>query len=179
MAGFLAGRWFPNQPALAFKGGRFIVPGSSEPSSPPVLQPPFEIDDVEGLKSALANKADVATAAATTAETVVLVAGGTVQARRVVRSSGGVAMPVDTAQLEHASEVVGVSVGSATAGQQVVVQRFGIAAETLWSWTGGTLYCGPQGELTPTPAPTGWLLQVARVLSPTQVDIDIEEPTLR
>src|SRR3546814_17300994 len=88
-------------------------------------------------------------------------------------------MPVDTAQPEHASEVVGVSIGSATAGQQVVVQRFGMASEILWSWTGGTLYCGPQGELTSTPAQTGWLLQVARILSPTQVDIDIEEPKMR
>lgn len=112
-------------------------------------------------------------------EFVTLIAGATIQARHVVRAAGGVAMPVDTAIASHAQQVAGVSSSAATSGQAVVVKRFGVADEAAWDWQDGVVFCGPTGALTQSPSASGWLLQVARVISPTRIDIDIEQPIAR
>ena len=121
----------------------------------------------------------VASAGGGSSEFLTLTAGETIQSRRVVRSENGVLMAVDTAIPAHAQQIVGVSVGSAIAGQSVVVQRFGLAEETGWSWLPGVLFAGASGQLTQAPPATGWLLQVARVVAATRIDIDIEQPLAR
>lgn len=114
-------------------------------------------------------------------ETITATAGSVIQSRRVVRAdSAGLIWPVDTSIDAHASQIVGVSVSSASvAGQAVIVQRFGIATEGLWAWQPGEVFSGPSGELTQSPSATGWLAQVARVLSATSIDIDIEPAIIR
>lgn len=108
-----------------------------------------------------------------------LTAAGTIQSRHVVRAVAGQALAVDTSVAVHAQQVVGVSVGSAIAGQPVVVQTLGVAEEAGWTWSDGVLFCGPTGALTQSPSATGWLLQLARVISATRIDIDIEQPIAR
>lgn len=106
--------------------------------------------------------------------------GGVVQALRLVRATNGVVYPVDTAQAGDAAEVIGVALQSVTTiGDSVNVQRAGTVSDSHWSWAPGVVWAGADGSLTQSPASTGFLMQVGRVINATTIDIDIESPIYR
>lgn len=115
-----------------------------------------------------------------TSETVSLPVGAVINGHTVVRAVDGVVYPVDTAVPEHASQVIGVALQSVTVlGQPLEVRPVGTITESNWNWPAGLLFCAADGQLTQTPPDTGWLLQVGRVLSPTQIDVAIQPPIQR
>lgn len=107
-------------------------------------------------------------------------AGSAIQGHFMVRSDGVNLWPVDTSIDTHATEIVGIALGAASAaGQSVSAQTNGPVTDSNWSWAPGVVFCGADGRLTQSPSSTGWLMQVGRVSSPTTVDIDIEMPIYR
>lgn len=112
--------------------------------------------------------------------TFTLNAGDVIQGMFMVRVSALTVLPVDTSNPDHAAEVTGIALGSASAaGASVTVQTAGQVTDSNWSWAPGVVWCGSDGRLTQTPSSLGWLMQVGRVISPTTVDIDIEQPIYR
>lgn len=117
---------------------------------------------------------------ATGAPTVTLPAAGALQGHFLVRSDGTQFHAVDTSNPDHAAEVVGIALGSTSAaGQSLTAQTAGPITDSNWSWAPGVVWCGADGRLTQTPPSLGWLMQAGRVISPTTVDIDIEQPIYR
>lgn len=115
-----------------------------------------------------------------TSTDLTLSSGDVIQSLRVVRAVNGVALPVDTSQADHADDVSGIALQSATVnGTDISVRASGVLTESGWNWSPGVVYCGPDGTLTQSPAATGWLLQVGRVVNATTIDIDIELPIFR
>lgn len=104
---------------------------------------------------------------------VTLPAGEVINGSRVVVSLGGELFLFDPTDPDHGQSVVGVSTEAVTViGDPVRVKTFG--AFTTGSWSDGVVYAGVDGQLTQTPPTSGWLIEVGRVLSPTQIDIDLE-----
>lgn len=106
--------------------------------------------------------------------------GAVVQGLRVVRALAGVIYPVDQADDTHASQVIGLALQSVTViGSDVNVQLSGPVTDSSWNWSPGFLFCGADGALTQASPDTGWLLQVARVISADTIDIDLSYPIYR
>lgn len=107
-------------------------------------------------------------------------AAGPLHGRRVVCAGPGGLFHPDTAVAAHASQVVGLSVSSASgAGQVVQVRAGGHMEDSTWAWAPGYVFCGADGVLQQAPPPTGWVQRVARVISPTTLAVDIDTPIIR
>lgn len=106
--------------------------------------------------------------------------GAVIQGLRLARSQNGTIYPVDTAQPDHAEQVIGLALQSVTiVGYDVNVQRMGKVSDSSWAWAPGVVWCGPDGALTQNPSATGWLMQAGRVIDATTIDIDLEQPIYR
>lgn len=106
--------------------------------------------------------------------------GAVIHARRAVRAENGQILHPDTSDNTHAYQVVGVATtAAAVSGQDVIVRTHGTIEEATWTWTPGYIYCDDDGVLTQTIPATGWLLRVARAISPTVIDVDIDTPYIR
>lgn len=115
-----------------------------------------------------------------TAVDVTRATGAVIHGLRVVRSADGMIYPVDVAVAAHAEQVIGVATQSVTTiGQDVIVRTSGPLSDNAWDWQPGVVFCGADGALTQNPASAGWLLQVARVIDPKTIDIDIETAIYR
>jgi hypothetical protein len=106
-------------------------------------------------------------------------AGATIHGRRVVRIADGAIFHPDTSVPAHGDQVIGISTQAGASGADVVVRTGGQMTDSGWAWDPGYVYCGPDGTLTQAPASTGWLMEVARVVNPTTISVDIEPPTHR
>lgn len=106
-------------------------------------------------------------------------AGDVIQSLRMVRSDGVSAFPIDTGDDSQAEQVLGLALQSVTDGSAVQILIGGRQSAVEWSWSAGPIWCGPAGELTQTPASDGWLMQVARAVSATEINIDILPPIYR
>ncbi len=111
--------------------------------------------------------------------TFLVPAGATIHGHRVVRAEGGSLYHPDPATAAHADQVIGIALQAGSAPAPVLVRAHGQITEASWSWAEGPIWCGADGQLTQTPPPTGWLLQVARVVSPTTITVDIDTPFFR
>jgi hypothetical protein len=102
-----------------------------------------------------------------------------VSGHRVVVSSGpDDVVHADTTVLAHASAVLGVTEGSASAGSPVTVRTAGEIIEGTWAWTPGLpLFCGAGGVLTQTPPNSGaWVRIVGHAESATKIMVALREP---
>lgn len=110
--------------------------------------------------------------------TIQLTASGSISALRAVVADGGNARYPDTSDAADAGAVVGISVTAASSGGAVVVVASGKWADAGWSWMAGPVFCGASGVLTQTP-PTGWVQEIGRALSATELLINVQTPFLR
>lgn len=94
--------------------------------------------------------------------------------RAVTTNSAGEAVYASSASIATA-QVVGITLGAASSGQQVGVKTFGPMVDANWNWTKGAVYLSTNGQLTQT-APTGGaiVVQVGRALTATQLFVDVE-----
>lgn len=91
-----------------------------------------------------------------------------------IGTDGKVAYP-DRTVADDALRFLGVLLTSASAAdEQVTIRRQGRITEGAWSWTPGPVWVGDSGQLTQTPPPTGWILQVGMAINETTIDIDPE-----
>jgi hypothetical protein len=108
--------------------------------------------------------------------TLSLLAGENIGGHRVVRQFAGAAMYAHGAILADAEAVIGISLGAASLGVLLQVQRAGIITEPTWAWSAGPVFLTGAGLLTQIAPDTGVLLQVGMALSPTQLDVRISAP---
>lgn len=135
----------------------------------------LEVPGLQGPAGPQGPKGDSGAAA-----TVQQPVGAVITGLRIVRSVGGTIYPVDTSVSDHGDEVVGLALQSVTVvGNDVTVQTAGPVTDSSWSWSTGTVYCGPDGTLTQSPSATGWLMGVGRVVNSTTIQLDIEPPIYR
>ena len=111
--------------------------------------------------------------------TFLVPAGETIHGHRVVRADGGALFHPEPGTAAHADQVVGIALQSGDAPAPLLVRAHGQITEASWSWAPGVIWCGADGQLTQSPPASGWLLQVARVVSPTTITVDIDTPIFR
>lgn len=94
--------------------------------------------------------------------------------RAVTTNSSGQAIYASNDTLGNA-QVLGITLGSANAGEQVGVKTFGPMSDANWNWAKGAVYLGTNGQLTQT-APSGGaiIVQVGRALTATQLFVDVD-----
>ena len=94
--------------------------------------------------------------------------------RAVTTNSSGQAIYASNNTLGNA-QVVGITMASASIGEQVGVKTFGPMSDASWNWTKGPVFLGTNGALTQT-APSGGaiIVQVGRALTATQLFVDVE-----
>jgi hypothetical protein len=94
--------------------------------------------------------------------------------RAITTNSSGEAVYASNTTLSNA-QVVGITLGAASSGQQVGVKTFGTMSDASWNWMKGPVFLGTNGALTQT-APSGGaiIVQVGKALTATQLFVDVE-----
>lgn len=97
--------------------------------------------------------------------------------RVVVRGASGVAI-ASADNADHVARVIGITLGSATAGSPVTVQAAGAITELSWTWVPDEdIYLGLNGVLTQTIPPTAAFAQrVGYAVNPTSMWVVLGEP---
>ena len=104
-----------------------------------------------------------------------LTAGESLSAlRAITTNSSGEAVYASNDTIANA-QVFGITLGSASSGQQVGFKTFGTMSDANWNWTKGPVFLGTNGALTQT-APGGGaiIVQVGKALTATQLFVDVE-----
>jgi hypothetical protein len=84
----------------------------------------------------------------------------------------------DNLNLAHETQVLGISLNSGMVLDTVSVLTTGSVTHALWNWTPDIpLFLGTDGQMTETRPATGFLLQVAHTISPTEIWVDIKVAT--
>lgn len=115
------------------------------------------------------------------AGTLTMVAGeASMSALRAVVADGGgrVVRYPDVTVAEDATKLVGISITSATLGNSIDIQTGNIITDAAWNWASGMVFVGVNGVLTQTP-PVGWLADIGRAISATEILINIRQPVIR
>jgi hypothetical protein len=131
------------------------------------------------VASAIGRRGPAGPAGETEGATFTAQAGATIHGRRVVRIVEGEIFHPDTSIAAHGDQVIGISTQAGVTGADVLVRTGGQMSDSGWNWAPGYIFCGPDGSLTQAPSATGWLMEVARVVNPTTISVDIEPPTHR
>jgi len=96
-----------------------------------------------------------------------------------VNSSGQVLL-ADNTDVSQVDSVVGISLGPAGVGGEIVVQKLGRLTNSSWNWTvGGGIFFDSQGNLTQIVPTTGYWMNVAKVINPTEIEILLRLPVIR
>jgi hypothetical protein len=104
-----------------------------------------------------------------------LVASTSLSALRCITTdSSGLAKYATPDSLANAV-VIGISITSASTGQNITIKTSGQITDASWNWTKGAIYLGANGTLTQT-APTGGsiVVHVAKAITATTLIIDID-----
>lgn len=92
-------------------------------------------------------------------------------------NASGQLVYASSANPEHAYALLGLLLQAVSAGQTTRLLVEGPASDPSWNWTvGQPIFLGENGLLAQTPPETGFLLRVALPVSPTQIQIDFDNP---
>lgn len=81
-------------------------------------------------------------------------------------------------QVAQAALILGVTMGAASSGANVIVRAGGEMQDAAWSWTLGAVFCGLNGVLTQTPPAAGFIRQIGIADAPDRIVIDLRPPIL-
>jgi hypothetical protein len=111
----------------------------------------------------------------------VLLSGGTpLSGHRAVVLVTGIGMRyADPLSDDDAGAQVGILLQATSPGNIGNVQFSGILEEPSWSFENGPIFLGLNGVLTQVPISHGWVLVIARAITPTTIIIDPETPFWR
>jgi hypothetical protein len=107
----------------------------------------------------------------TSSQSVNYPAGETLGGHRAVVIANGEAFYADKDTPSHAGQVVGVTTGAASAGNDVNIQFGGELEEPSWNWSPGPIYVDTNGQLTQTRPSSGWIMNIGVALTPTRIFI--------
>ena len=103
-------------------------------------------------------------------------AGENLSALRVVYLDDGQAFAA-SATTALAYRLCGVTITAANIGSEVVIQQSGELTDASFNFTTDSpVFLGADGTLTQTPVESGALVAVARVITPTRIYIDLQQP---
>lgn len=104
-------------------------------------------------------------------------AGQTINGHKVVIRNLGLIYHADNTIQSHQNQVIGLSLHAGVINEPINITTTGIVTEPSWSWTPDkSLFLSVDGQLTETPPTTGFLIQIAQSISPTEIWIDIKTP---
>ena len=106
---------------------------------------------------------------------VARVAGETLSALRVVYEVDGEVFLLDSTDDVHIDQLLGLTITSGAASENVNVQLVGAVDDASWSWTPGRVYLGASGFLTQTPPDAGYLVLVGYAVSATRLVLNIQD----
>lgn len=106
---------------------------------------------------------------------VARVAGETLSALRVVYEIDGEVFLLDSTDDVHIDQLLGLTITSGNASENVNVQLVGAVDDASWSWTPGRVYLGANGFLTQTPPDAGYLVLVGYAVSATRLILNIQD----
>jgi hypothetical protein len=91
----------------------------------------------------------------------------------------GTVSPADCTDITQVDRVVGITLSEAAAGNRVVVQKMGQLTYEHWSWTVGKgIFFDQYGDLTQTAPSVGYWMNVAKVISPTTIEVLLRLPVI-
>lgn len=119
-----------------------------------------------------------ATTQALTSDSVIkLPAGEALSGHRVVIQLNGLAMYGSSSNLDHLNKVIGITKDSAVLGAETNIQFRAYMDEPSWHWaTDRAIFLGLGGTLTQSVPTSGYVQQIATVITPTRILISIQEP---
>lgn len=83
----------------------------------------------------------------------------------------------DTMNTSHLNKVVGITINAAMRNTAADIQTYGILSEPSWNWDIlKPVFAGFNGTLTQLVPSVGFIQQVATVISPTKIFINIRAP---
>lgn len=107
-------------------------------------------------------------------------AGETLSGHRAVYKKNGSIYYADKDIEESVSGLLGISAGAALIGGAVNLVFAGELTEPSWSWNfPAPIFVGNNGILTQDAPTSGWLVIIAKSISPTTVWVKPEEPIWR
>lgn len=103
------------------------------------------------------------------------------EAYRVVHvNATGLLQLADSTDETQVDSVVGISLGPAGIGGEVIVQKLGRIVNSAWTWTvGGGIFFDNVGVLTQVVPTIGYWMNVAKVISPTEIEVLLRLPVIR
>ncbi|MFP4528515.1 MAG: hypothetical protein ACLFQX_08200 [Candidatus Kapaibacterium sp.] len=139
---------------------------------------PIKIDPASGREEAGPIKPDELSAGLGNVST--FQAGETLGGHKAVYVSGGQAFLADYSDADQAGRIVGMTMHSATAGEDVEVKIAGTLNLQSWGLLPGTVYfLASSGNLTATPpSATGFIQKIGVARDSNNLEINISYPIL-
>jgi hypothetical protein len=107
--------------------------------------------------------------------TTTVTAGEAINGHHIITRVVGLAYHADKGSPTQQSQILGLSLHAGVVAADVDVLTMGYATEPSWSWTPDKpLFLGANGLMTEVPPITGFLIQVAQSISPTEVWVSIK-----
>jgi hypothetical protein len=93
----------------------------------------------------------------------------------VILNNSEKALYASGSNVVHANKIIGITTGAASVNTQAEIQTYGELSEPSWSWDASKpLFAGLNGALTQAPPSSGFVQQVASVISSTKIFINIQ-----
>ena len=112
-------------------------------------------------------------------DTVTGIAAETLGGHRIVRGSHNALTYATNTNANHADDIQGLTLGAATVGASVLLQRAGDVTEPSWNWTPETsVFLGSNGQLTQIPPDdsAAFTLCVGFAATPTTLVLRFQAP---
>jgi hypothetical protein len=91
----------------------------------------------------------------------------------------GTILHADCTDVTQVDRVVGIALGEAAEGGNVIVQKMGRLTNLDWNWiVGKGIFFDENGELTQTPPTSGYWMNIAKVITPTTIDLLLRLPVI-
>lgn len=103
-------------------------------------------------------------------------AGEVISALRVLYELDGAVYALDCRDAEHIDLLLGISLTSAMAGEQLNIQRSGVIDDAGWAWAPGRIWLGADGALTQIPPTGGFDVLIGSAMSATRITLNLSEP---
>jgi len=100
--------------------------------------------------------------------------------KAVFVNDDGTVSPADCTDITQVDRVVGITLSEAATGNRVVVQKMGQLTYEHWSWiVGRGIFFDQYGDLTQTVPSIGYWMNIAKVISPTTIEVLLRLPVIR
>lgn len=107
---------------------------------------------------------------------IVKIAGENLGGHRAVYINGGNAFYADNTIPSNSDLVAGITLSSASLGEQVIIQREGEIEEGSWNWTSAQkIYLSTLGQITQTIPTTGAIVELGVAQSATKIILRVQK----